>query len=722
MIKLSAAGYEIGFREADGGIAYILDKQTNQHVSDGSAGNDLWLAALDGNTSAGGSGYGGKFAHAWDAETSQLTLTYTAADSVSVTITVDAADEQSIKLQASVTNGAAKAIQSFRFPNALKVADADISDALLPLMPGAQIGAKFFAEKRSYIEIYPGVMFADYVAVNSAKGQLAVYGVHDEVVQPVLLGFQHDATIPDYAMINHNYRTWIEAGKMWTSPWVVIAVGKAYPESIASYRTDSGIDQYPSLREKLGEKAAAFFAAPMYKLDMQILKVPFADLKATMLDKIAFPGLIHLVAIQLGGHDNNYPDIMPPNPKWGTPEDFAAFNAAVHEMGGVVVPYVNLSWWDNNGKLLSKPPAEINLFELLVLKDKNKLPAFETYGPNGGFVVNLHHPFVQGKIAEQLNMLDAVGVDGVFGDQWGNRAVPYDFNAAGLDKYDPATSYFGGIMDLYERTTSPQWMTETGVDVLAKRGTGFLGSNYLWDILGYRGATAGVTTYYPMATMLLRDKTLFYQHNLAAETWTKNKDMLRWNLSLGYGLSNDFFDKDKPGLNVDNPWLNLIGMFHKYALANYADQLAGGYEAADSGVRITKFDTYTVTSNWSETETYRVGEHVLPAGGVITQANDGSVVAGVFSAYNGITLSAGDHYLVEVRGEDTIKVFQPLGDDTAITIMLADGVHTATVEAYTYDGALIGAVESALEAEIAVTFTVQRVIDGQQVGYYQITP
>jgi hypothetical protein len=102
-------------------------------------------------------------------------------------------------------------------------------------------------------------------------------------------------------------------------------------------------------------------------------------------------------------------------------------------------------------------------------------------------------------------------------------------------------------------------MTETGVDVLADKGIGFLGSNYLWDMLGYRGATAGVTTYYPMATMMLRDKTLFYQHNLASETWTKNKDMLRWNLSLGYGLSNDFFDKEKPGLNMDNPWLNLIG-------------------------------------------------------------------------------------------------------------------------------------------------------------------
>src|SRR5260221_13072607 len=101
-------------------------------------------------------------------------------------------------------------------------------------------------------------------------------------------------------------------------------------------------------------------------------------------------------------------------------------------------------------------------------------------------------------------------------------------------------------------------MTEVGVDVLADNGVGFMGTNYLWDILGYRGATAPYTSYYPMSAMLFRDKVLLYQHDLAAESWTKNKDMLRWNLAQGYSLSNAFYNQISGGLNMGNTWLNFV--------------------------------------------------------------------------------------------------------------------------------------------------------------------
>jgi len=41
------------------------------------------------------------------------------------------------------------------------------------MIPGALIDAQFFTEGRSFINEYPGVMFADYVALHSAKGKLA---------------------------------------------------------------------------------------------------------------------------------------------------------------------------------------------------------------------------------------------------------------------------------------------------------------------------------------------------------------------------------------------------------------------------------------------------------------------------------------------------------------------------------------------------------------------
>lgn len=61
------------------------------------------------------------------------------------------------------------------------------------------------------------------------------------------------------------------------------------------------------------------------------------------------------------------------------------------------------------------------------------------------------------------------------------------------------------------------------------------------------------TEYYPLAGMLFRDKVLLYQHDLAAETMTDNKDMLRWNAAMGYNLSGDLYT------GVNNPWLAVIG-------------------------------------------------------------------------------------------------------------------------------------------------------------------
>jgi hypothetical protein len=247
-----------------------------------------------------------------------------------------------------------------------------------------------------------------------------------------------------------------------------------------------------------------------------------------------FPGMVHFVAFQPGGHDHNFPDFIPPDAKWGLTEDFANLIEAIHQKGGLIVPYTNFSWWDNDGPTMLKLPSDIPLNSIVNVKDSFGLPGFETYGPNSDFVMNLHSVFVEDKIAQQhALLLDTVGVDGIFEDQWGARNAPYDFNPGGIGTDDPSTSYFAGVLNCFQAHAKSNLMTEVGVDGLADNGIAFMGTNYLWDILGYRSATAGVTTYYLMAGMLLRDKVLLYQHDLAAETWTNNKDMLRWNLSEG---------------------------------------------------------------------------------------------------------------------------------------------------------------------------------------------
>jgi len=713
LIKVQNTSYEVDFSATSGAITSIRDtgSPVNEAISPGDAGGSLWSATFDNDKRFDTST--GKFSYTVDGQ--KLTLTYD-SDTVAATVLVDASDDHALKIQATLSNHSGSNIRLVGFPNDLRVTEADVQDALLPLMPGALLSADFFKKGVTYNGQYPGEYFADYEAIQAGQGKLALYSQQtSEVVQPVYAGFKHLIAETGQSSLTHNYKTWIADGADWTSPWVMLRIGQDYPDTIAAYRTDNGIDQYPALSDKLGADAEKYFSEPMYKLDVQMLHLKFSDLQTSVINKMNFPGLIEPVAFQVNGHDRNYPDMLPPATRWGTTADFAALVQSIHDKGGLVAPYTNLSWWDIKGPTLTSLPKGTSLNDVIV-KDAHGLPDAETYSSHAGFVVDLNNAFVQNRIAQEHAALsNDVGVDGIFEDQWGNRAAPYDFNAAASN---PATGYYEGVLKHFEAQASDHIMTEIGVDVLAKNAVGFMGTNYLWDMLGYRGATAPFTTYYPMGGMLLRDKVLLYQHNLASQTWTKNKDMLRWNLALGYNLSNAFLDDKTSMLNMDNPWLNLIGVFQKYALANYVDQPVQAYDDLGGGVRRTTFATYQVISNWNSDSPYVVGDDTLPPGGVITQANDGSVTAGVFTSYNGQALSSGDHYLVEVCSADAVKLFQPVGDDTPISIKPAK-TGTPVVQAYSYDGTLLGTVDAMVSGD-DVSFTYSATIAGQAVGYYQI--
>ncbi len=704
-ITVTGDRYSVDFRAADGSIARIVDRTIGAAISTGSA--SLWTATFDDDARLTASE--DAFSYTIDAG-ERLTLRYTGL--INATVTLSVLSENALSMKIELSNQSGQVIRLVSFPGDLALPAREIRDALLPLMPGALLNADFFASAATFVDQYPGVMFADYAALRSSAGKLALYTQAGAVVQPVYLGFAPEGGT---TLLRHNFKTWIADGASWTSPVVIVRVGEDYPATIAAYRAENGIDQYPSLAEKLGEAAPTYFAAPMIKLDLAALGQPFADLKQSVIDRLNFPGIVHFVAFQNGGHDNNYPDFIPPAPRWGSTEDFANLVAAVHRQGGLAVPYTNFSWWDNNGPAITTLPDGLTLADVIV-SDAHGLPAFESYGSRSGFVVDPNNAFFRQKVAEQHDLLlDSVGMDGIFEDQWGARSAPYDFNPAAED---PDTAYFAGVLAHFRDQAASNLLVEQGVDALARAATAFMGTNYLWDLLGYR-TTAAYTSYYPLAGMLLRDKVLLYQHNLAAQTWTNGKDMLRWNLAQGYSLSNSVFDERIPGLNVDNPWLNLVGVFQKYALAHYADERITRYDDLGGGVTRTEFETYSVSANWHDEQAYTLDDMTLPPGGVVTRANDGAVVAGVFTRYGGHDLSAGEHYLVGTRAEDEIRIFQPVGAETTLHIRIP--WTSVTVAAYRYDGTQIASVEATLAGD-EVLFAYRGVVNGEAVGYYRIRP
>jgi hypothetical protein len=98
------------------------------------------------------------------------------------------------------------------------------------------------------------------------------------------------------------------------------------------------------------------------------------------------------------------------------------------------------------------------------------------------------------------------------------------------------------------------------------------------------------------------------------------------------------------------------------------------------------------------------------------------VTAGVFTSYNGVPLSAGEHYLIEERSLREITVRQPLGADTHLTLELLPAWRPNSrigARAYTASGQLIAMGPATVTAQ-GVSFGYRQRIEGQSVAYYKV--
>ncbi len=712
--------FEISFNNSNGGIDYIKDNLTGKDVINGSNRDMLWWAFLGDGDWVESSSYINNFKYKWNPENSLLTLYYPGDERnrLDVTVKIGFSEGKFLKMDGEVINRGNAAVQSFALPFNLQVNTDIIDDAVIPLLPGVILDRAFFEDSRSYTAQYPGVLFADFLGLRSSSGNIALYSQKHESLQPVYTGFEKSNDDSSYNLV-HNFKTWIEPDTSWYSPCIYIRVGEDYQESAAAYRRDSGIANFPGIEEKLGEESRQYFQSPLYKLDLELIGQSFDKLKSRVIDTIDIPGIVHPVAFQKGGHDLNYPDFLPPAEDIGSTTDFREFVEYIREQGNLVIPYTNFSWWDIDGPTLSALSDGSNADNTTVIKNGGA-GLVESYGEGkDGYVMNLHNSFVKKRIAEEHDKLkNTVKMDGIFEDQWGARSAPYDFNPAGLDRYDPAVSYFEGVLNHMQNHGDNNLMTELGVDMLAEYQIGFMGTNYLWDLLGYRPTTAEYSHYYPLAGMLLRDKVLLYQHDLAEETWTDNRDMFRWNLAMGYNFSNAFYVND--ALYTENPWLDLTGVFQKYVLSNYADQLVKEYKDTGNGVYKTRFSDYTVYSNWNTVNTFKLKGHVIPPGGAVVTADDNTVTAGLFRTFNNRLLAEGEHYLVQLRNADNIKIFQPVGKDTPLAIKKNPDWPGVSIKAYRYNGEFIADVKGRADGDY-IGFDYQNEISSQEVGYYELT-
>ena len=346
-IRISAPGYELTLAKSNGAILGVRDRAAGVEVTSGSRSGCLWGVTIQTTpaTNRGGCS-SANFRYLWDVSRRLLTLVYR-DPAFDVTVTLSAAEEF-FDLQLELKNHTGAVLDSVALPSDLTFETAAIRAAYLPyFLPGVRLEPSFFGAHKSFTATYPGARaFADHLALEAGGGRIAWYVVNPGGrIAPVTLGFRESASQPGRSYALHNYQIWIREGATYSSPVVRVRVGQTVERTILAYRAENGIDRYPSIASKLGDRFQTVAQAPMVKMDFHNMRRTFAEASARLREIIEAPALLHPVAYWERSFDQNYPDFLPPNEQFGSTKDFRDFVAEAHRLGLFVMPYTNPTWW-----------------------------------------------------------------------------------------------------------------------------------------------------------------------------------------------------------------------------------------------------------------------------------------------------------------------------------------------------------------------------------------
>ena len=445
-----------------------------------------------------------------------------------------------------------------------------------------------------------------------------------------------------------------------------------------NYRLEHGIDAYPALNEKLDDIAESVYRSPFLKMpDMVHEQPPWYPYRtlgdsASVLDKVEAPSILHTVAVTEREGDRQNPDWWPPAELFGGEAGYRALFRPAQRSGFLVMPYSNPTWWNPTALTAAwLDQKDMTLQEVAALRPDLSVYE-EQYGGEfdpaqdkwvnlkPGIVVSPSHPQVITRMEHIMRQHEEERSDLVLEDQLGSRSWLWDYNPDA----DGPLSYSDAWLKHTRRYRERKLTTEGGDDQLAETEVGFFFSFLIWEHAW--GETWGGTDafeYFPASALMVRDKVLFYQHNLEGHgtpSVTESLYTFRWNLTFGYQLNFHL-------VAYVNQWLDVVSAFSHHVLGRYANELMEDFAGNTSSRTVSVFPTTTVTANWTD-EPLPAGSHTLVPGGVVSTSRDGTVTGGVFQSYNGHALSPGEHYVVEQRERNGVIVRQPMGEATTIHI------------------------------------------------------
>jgi hypothetical protein len=639
-IVLQTPAYKLVLSKKNGGFVQLADRVTGAVLVDGTNGCEWGTSSADDPTYVGGCAFAptgpSRFSYAWDNGTKTLTLSYTTSTGserhVDAVVTLRATADY-FDLRLALTNRGQRVIQSANFPVDLFGRTDTVQAGYAPnFLPGVKFGPAFFSHVGNSVLTYPGRWsFADFLAIDVADGHLALSTVNPPpgAIAPVDVGFVHEGgNLPCAGTrfcLRHLFHTWIAPAATWSSPIVRLRVGEPVEQSIVDYRVDNGIDAYPSVQAKLGSRLDALSRAPLIKADLTKGVPPFRDWTSA-LGGLPSPALVHPVAFGPGGFDATDPDVLPPDPSVGTVEELRGAVMAAHARGDLVMPYLNVSWWNPQSPTIHELPQPLTGPSISVLDSGGKA-ATEQFSGFDGFIVSPSVKYVRDRVAAEIDSWRTdVPADCLFFDQIGARPWRYDFNPAASSPL----AYYDGWLSLFAPFADRCLMVEDGWDRLAASFSGFDSSLMLMEreFTWLTGRFGPDWTTYPLALWLLHDKVLLYQHDLFEKTFTADPEILTWNLAYGYMLSYDW------ATGLGGPWLGIATAFQRALGPHFAGAPLTSYKALADGVTETRFGTYSVVANWTPSP-YEVSGFRIAPRGFLARTDDGSLVVGELADASG---------------------------------------------------------------------------------------
>ncbi len=471
-----------------------------------------------------------------------------------VTVTAEPAGDGRRDFRISLVNRGMKAVSSCEFPARRRFASESVKRFVYPGRGNYGLGmafnAKFFrptGDKRrpylSYRVQYP-TLFADFAFLETVDGAtVAVYGLQPRTgiepwenrtpFNPGATGVGGDAKGGWY---DHSFALWAKVGGTWTSPKVRISSGLTLEAALADYAAANGF------RRTLADKVKD--AATLERLKRAPLVLTgdvTTETLMTLQEALPVPTLVHTSSFLHGGFDKQYPDVLPPNPKFGTQARFREVVEALRARGHVFCPYTNPTWWcdEPRGPTFRKWGDGA----LAIQRDgKWRREAYGHRNKDKGFVQTYFHPGShEGNRRTVRQFVEEVPADLLFEDQTGGRDWIWDFNPASPS---PTAHSEGMLSMVQEHARSLPIAAEDGWDHLAEYNTALMGCT--WRLvpmtpdqmqlpLFKEDFPADTWTIEPVSLRLFHDKCLFYMHNLGLSVRHPREAV--WMLALGFQMS-----------------------------------------------------------------------------------------------------------------------------------------------------------------------------------------